>query len=162
MTGSPSKEQEYLDDDEPLIRRRRVHHEAHFDITAMIDLVFMLNIFFLVTTVAAAQLEMDLPVVRHCVPTDPTEAVVISLVVNNPQSISVYLDDASTGEGLTEPEEQARAVNEAVEEAARSGKRIVLIKAEREVKLRDVKRIGVAATRNNAGMELRMAVIEKE
>jgi len=151
-----------LDDDEPLFSRRRNHNEANFDITAMIDLVFMLNIFFLVTTVVAAQAEMDLPIVRHCVPTDPDESALISLVSPNPNSVTVFLGDGPQGEGLTDREEQLQAVHRSVEEASRAGKRIILLKAERSVKLRDVKRIGAAATRDITGMELRMAVIEKE
>ena len=163
MGASPNRtHRDELEDDEPMIRRRGGHHEATFDITAMIDLVFMLNIFFLVTTVAAAQLEMDLPIVRHCLATDPEEAVMISLAANNAQSVTVYLGDGGNGEGLTEPEDQTRAVQQAVEEGSRSGKRIILIRAEKSVKLKDVKRIGTAATRTITNMELRMAVIEKE
>ena len=152
-----------LDDvDEPLFPRRRSHNEANFDITAMIDLVFMLNIFFLVTTVVTAQGEMDLPVVRHCIPTDPEESALITLVSQNPNSVTVYLGDGPQGEGLKEREEQLQAVRRSVEEGSRAGKKIILLKAERSVKLRDVKRIAAAATRDITGMELRMAVIEKE
>jgi biopolymer transport protein ExbD len=150
------------DDDEPVLGRRQSHLEAHFDITAMIDLVFMLNIFFLVTTVAAAQAEMELPIVRHCLATDPAEAVIISLSAINPQSVTVYLDDSAKGGGLIDHEDQTREVRLAVEDGSRSGKRIILIKAERSVKLKDVKRIAAAATKNITGMELRMAVIERE
>ena len=150
------------DDDEPLFPRRRSHNEANFDITAMIDLVFMLNIFFLVTTVVTAQGEMDLPVVRHCIPTDPDESALITVVSQNPQSVTVYLGDGPQGEGLTDREEQLQAVRRSVEEGSRAGKKIILLKAERSVKLRDVKRIAAAATRDITGMELRMAVIEKE
>ena len=150
------------DDDEPLVRRRGSHLEANFDITAMIDLVFMLNIFFLVTTVSAVSAEMDIPVVRHCLPTDPEDAAIISIVASNPSYVTVYLGDGALGEGLTDRDDQARSVHQLVEEAARAGKHIVLIKAEREVKLRDVKRISAAAIRDISGMELRMAVIEKE
>jgi biopolymer transport protein ExbD len=158
--GNPSSDDE--PDDEPLVPRHRGHHEATFDITAMIDLVFMLNIFFLVTTVAAVSAEMDLPVVRHCLSTDPEDAAIISIVATTPQTVTVYLGDGAYGEGLTDHEEQARSVHQLVEEAARAGKHIILIKAERGVKLRDVKRISAAAIRDITGMELRMAVIEKE
>jgi hypothetical protein len=62
----------------------------------------------------------------------------------------------------TEPEDQVQLVRQAVEEASKSGKRIILIKAERSVKLKDVKRIATAATHGITGMELRIAVIEQE
>lgn len=162
MSDAPVDNSAELDDDEPLIPRHGAHHEATFDITAMIDLVFMLNIFFLVTTVAAVSAEMDLPIVRHCVATDPDDAVTISLVASDAQDVTVYLGDGAHGERLTDPNDQVLAVRRATEEGLRSGKSIVLIKAERAVKLRDVKRISSAAIRDLPGMTLRMAVIEKE
>lgn len=146
--------------DEGLLNRHRRPHEANFDITAMIDLVFMLNIFFLVTTAVAAQMEMDLPIVRHCIPTDPEEAVMISLVGGGAQPVAVTINDDQRHE-VTDPDQQIQMVRRAVEEASQSGKKVILIKAERAVKLRDVKRIGSAATKDIKGMELRMAVIER-
>lgn len=143
-----------------LLKRRGGHHEANFDITAMIDLVFMLNIFFLVTTVATASMEMDLPVVRHCIPTDPEEAVIIALMSGGTQPVAVTINDDQRRE-VTDPDEQIQLVRRAVEEASQAGKKVILIKAERSVKLRDVKRIGAAATKDVKGMELRMAVIER-
>lgn len=41
------------DADGPLVTHRPLRDDAKFDITAMIDLVFMMNIYFLVTTVTA-------------------------------------------------------------------------------------------------------------
>lgn len=153
----PSK----LDDEEPLLPNRGPREEARFDITAMIDLVFMLNIFFLVTTVAAAVAEMDLPVVRNTVATDTENAVVFSLTHGEDGTTAVYLGEQPEGDGVTDPDEQTRRVREAVEEGRRADKRVVLVKAERDVKLRDVQRVGSAATQV-PGVELRMAVIEKE
>lgn len=152
-----------FDDDEPLLSRRgKGHHEATFDITAMIDLVFMLNIFFLVTTVAAVSAELDLPVIRHCIPTDTEDAVMISVIAPDPKNVIVQIGDNPKAEQWTEHDEQTRAIHQAAEEAARAGKHVVLIRAERSVKLRDIQRISAAATRDIPGLELRMAVIEKE
>ena len=67
-------------DDNPLVPRRRLHDEAKFDITAMIDLVFMMNIFFLVTTVTAALAEIDLPAARHCAPADRDTSIVFTIM----------------------------------------------------------------------------------
>lgn len=160
-TPTVSFHQSKLDDEEPLLPSRGPREEAKFDITAMIDLVFMLNIFFLVTTVAAAVSEMDLPVVRHTVATDAEQAVVVSLAPTEGGAATVFLGEKAEGEPIADPEEQTRRVREAVEEGRRAEKRVVLIKAERGVKLRDVQRVGAAAT-EVPGVELRMAVIEKE
>lgn len=153
----PSK----LDDEEPLLPSRGPRDEARFDITAMIDLVFMLNIFFLVTTVAAAVSEMDLPVVRNTVATDTDTAVVVALTRGEDGTTALYLGEQPDRGGIIDPDEQTRRVREAVEEGRRADKRVVLVKAERAVKLRDVQRVGSAAT-EVPGVELRMAVIEKE
>jgi biopolymer transport protein ExbD len=149
------------DDEEPLMSRRHKGDHAHFDITAMIDLVFMLNIFFMVTTVAAAMAEMDLPVVRHCIPTDPSTAVIVLLLSGNGTDPVVHLGDQPEGNGVTNPDEQIKRVRALVEEGMRSDKRVLLLKAERSVKLRDIQRIG-AVVRDVPGAELRLAVIEKE
>lgn len=152
---------EHLDEEESLLPPVGHRDEAHFDITAMIDLVFMLNIFFLVTTVTAALSEMDLPTVRHCVPTDAEEAVVVSLVSHDGRDATVYLADSPDGRGLMEPSEQEEEVRAAVEAGHREGKRVLLIKAEKNVRLKDVRRVS-AAVHAAPGMELRMAVIEQD
>jgi len=160
MRGHASGSSEF-DDEAPLVSHGRGLEHPQFDITAMIDLVFMLNIFFLVTTVAAAMAELDLPVVRHCIPTDGDTAVVVNMLRGAGDETTVMLGEHADGEPLTNVEEQIRRVREYVEEGQRSGKRILLLKAERSVKLRDVQRLGAIA-REIPGTELRLAVIEKE
>ncbi len=149
------------EDDEPLSRRKPMHDEAKFDITAMIDLVFMMNIFFLVTTVGAALAEMDLPVARHVVAADLEAAVVLSLALDPNGGTVLYLGDGIDGEPIASPEEQTKAVLTAVEAGVRDQKTTVLIKAEKNVKLRDLNRIASAAS-SIQGIELKLAVIEKE
>src|SRR5262245_17699626 len=135
-----------IDDEHSLAPRKNIQDEARFDITAMIDLVFMMNIFFLVTTVTAATLEIDLPPAKHCVATDPESAVVITLIGNkDPSSFQVTLADVD-GPPLIEREEQERDVRRAVENGVNEGRTTVLIKAERSVRLRDVARIASIAT----------------
>jgi len=147
--------------DEALVPRKRSHDEARFDITAMIDLVFMLNIFFLVTTVSAALTEMDLPVVRHCIPTGADEAVIFSLVTDDGQTAKLFAGEAPQGEPIIDEDEQARAAKAGAEEAIRTDRRIVLIKAEKNVKLRHLRHVAAAAG-SVPGIELRLAVIERE
>jgi biopolymer transport protein ExbD len=149
-------------DDNPLVPRRPAHDEAKFDITAMIDLVFMMNIFFLVTSVTAALAEIDLPAAKHCAPSDRDTSVLITIMAPVDQSASrVFLGDADEGPPLGEGEVGERAVREAVEAGVRSDKKTVLIKAERNVRLRDVSRIGAVAV-SVPGIELKLAVIEQE
>ena len=49
-----------------LVPHKPLVDDARFDVTAMVDLVFMMNIFFLVTWVETALAEIDLPTARHC------------------------------------------------------------------------------------------------
>ena len=69
--------------DDPLATALAARHdpqaEAHFDITAMIDLVFMMNIYFLVTFIGASSEEINLPTAMHCAPLDGDVATVITV-----------------------------------------------------------------------------------
>lgn len=151
-----------LEEEEPLSRRKPMHDEAKFDITAMIDLVFMMNIFFLVTTVGAALAEMDLPVAKHVVAADLEAAVVLSLAIDpNGGGALLYLGDGVDGEPIASPEEQVQAVRNAVEIGVGEQKTTILIKAEKNIRLRDLNRIATAAS-SVPGAELKLAVIEKE
>ncbi len=139
-----------------------MHDEAKFDITAMIDLVFMMNIFFLVTTVGAALAEMDLPVARHVVAADLEAAVIFSLTVDpNGGGTFLYVGDGVDGEPIAGPEDQLQAIRTAVETGLGEQKTTVLIKAEKNVRLRDLNRVASAASAI-PGTELKLAVIEKE
>jgi biopolymer transport protein ExbD len=161
MSSDSIFSQSLLDDDQPLLARRDKRDEATFDITAMIDLVFMMNIFFLVTTIGATLAEVDLPAVRHCVAADPATSVAITMVESDDgSSCLVYVGDGAEGRPLSDPEEQEDAVRAAVQEGVRKNFDTVLIKAERNVRLRDVRRISTASAAEK--MTLKLAVIEKE
>ncbi|MBI3861424.1 MAG: biopolymer transporter ExbD [Planctomycetia bacterium] len=148
-------------DDNPLVPRKPPHDEAKFDITAMIDLVFMMNIFFLVTTVTAALAEMDLPVVKHCAPSDRDSAILITIMASPDRGPGrVIIGDADDGKPVPEGDEE-RAVKAAVEAGVRGDKKTVLIKAEKSARLRDISRIGSLAV-SVPGCDLKLAVIEKE
>lgn len=148
-------------DDNPLVPRRPAHDEAKFDITAMIDLVFMMNIFFLVTSVTAALAEMDLPTAKHCSPSDRDTSILITILASPDQGPGrVFLGDADEGQPVPEGDEE-RAIRAAVEAAVRADKKTVLIKAEKNARLRDIARIGGLAVAV-PGTELKLAVIERE
>ena len=143
-----------------LVARRPLVDDARFDITAMVDLVFMMNIFFLVSWIGAALAEVDLPAARHCVPADADSCVVVTLTDSGGAVPSVYLGDARAA-GKLSPNGLEEQITAAVEAGVREGKTIVLIKAEKNVRLRDVARIGALATAVK-GIKLNLAVMEKE
>jgi biopolymer transport protein ExbD len=143
----------------PLIARKNLHDDAEFDITAMIDLVFMMNIYFLVTFLSAALGEVDLPSAKNVTPLDPEAAVVFTVLSGlNDESVTVHLADRPESEQITDDEEQDQAVHAAVREAAAAGKTAVLIKAEKHVSLRQLFRLMSAATVE--GMKIHVGVLE--
>ncbi len=150
-------------DDESILPRKASHNEAEFDITAMIDLVFMMNIFFLVTTVAAASAQINLPSSSHCVAADPDVSVIVSILESQEDGGSgqVYLGEANGGVPLETLDDQERQIKVAVEEGVELKKNTFLIKAESNVSLRDVARVGGWAA-SMQGVELKLAVIEKD
>jgi biopolymer transport protein ExbD len=144
-----------------LVPRKRTDVDPHFDMTAMVDLVFMMNIFFLVTFVGAMLQEINLPAAVHCAPLDAEVATVITVVAGpDAQSVLVYLGDRDKTRPLTDAEEQITRIEQAVDAGAAQGKKAVLIKAEKNVRLREVGRLAAAAGRE--GVTLHLAVMEKD
>ena len=100
-----------------LVPRKPLVDDARFDVTAMVDLVFMMNIFFLVTWVGAALAEIDLPTARHCTAA-PADTSVVLTITKGPL---VYVGDARPGSELS-PAAADRRIGAAVEEGVRDGK----------------------------------------
>jgi biopolymer transport protein ExbD len=144
-----------------LFPARQRHDHAEFDITAMIDLVFMMNIYFLVTFVSAALGEINLPAANHASALDGEKAIVITVLAGpDAKNVAVYLGDGKKGTPILEADDQATRIAAAVELAAASGKTAVLLKAEKTIRLREIKRISAAAARE--GMTLHIAIMEKD
>src|SRR5262245_11621889 len=114
---------------------RKKHVDPEFDITAMIDLVFMLNIFFLVTSVGAVMAQPNLPAARNVTAADEANSVIITVLINgDPKSPTVFIGQEGEGPGITDFEEQAERIQQAVEQGLRDNKTSVLIKAEEKVR----------------------------
>ena len=149
------------DDSDGLIARPSEYVTPEFDITAMVDLVFMMNIYFLVTFVTVALGEMNLPSADHVSPLDAESAVVFTIVRSlDGESVNVYLGSGDKGEPLGEAAELADRIQAAIEEGTAAGKDAVLLKAEKNVRLADLFRVATAASIE--GVKLHMAVLEKD
>jgi biopolymer transport protein ExbD len=145
---------------EGLFARKPNPEMPEFDITAMVDLVFMMNIYFLVTFVTLALSQVDMPPALHCVPLDADSAVVITLAPGG-RTAAVYLGDNAKGTPVMGVAEQDRRVHALVERGVAEGKTDVLLKAEKDVRLGDVFRMAtVAATVE--GVKLHVGVMEKD
>src|SRR5215213_12977 len=144
-----------------LIARRLDPEPPEFDITAMVDLVFMMNIYFLVTFATVAVGGFTLPTAKHVAALDADTAVIFTVARTlDGKSISVYIGDGQKGEPITEPAQQEKRVQEAVEQGKVAGKTEVLLKAEKKVRLSDLFRVATAASVE--GIKLHLAVVERD
>jgi biopolymer transport protein ExbD len=150
-----------------LIARRPDSEPPEFDITAMVDLVFMMNIYFLVTFVTVALGELNLPAARHVSALDADSAVILSLVPSlDGKSVTLYVGDGDKGEPINDPAQQEQRIQAAVEQGIAEGKKAVLLKAEKKVKNGDQFRIASVATSVNPEsgekVKLYIGVLEKD
>jgi biopolymer transport protein ExbD len=152
---------------EELMARRSEYETPEFDITAMVDLVFMMNIYFLVTFVTVALGELKLPAANHCIPLDGETAIVLTLTRSlDGKSATLYIGDGAKTEPITDPSLQEQRIQAAVEQGIAQGKKAVLIKGEDKVPMGQYDRIAKLAVAVNADgpekVKLYDAVLEKE
>jgi biopolymer transport protein ExbD len=147
----------------PALPRRPVRDTAEMDITPMIDITFLLLIFFLVCSTASPQTALELPPARHGSGVSDKTSVIITVARREGAGPPrVYLADGRRGTPLSDDEElQSEAVTRAVREGVDAGKSNVLIKAERGVKHGQVWRVETAAGQVE-GIRLHVAVMEIE
>jgi biopolymer transport protein ExbD len=148
-----------------LIMRQPHREPPEFDITAMVDLVFMMNIYFLVTFVGASAL--NLPAAKHVVALDADEAVIFTVTRSlDGKGATLYVGDGSDSAPINDVAEQQRRIQAAVEEGVGAGKKYVLMKAERKVRMADFFRISALAVApvGDSGTRLTLhdAVMEKD
>ena len=139
--------------------KRKQVEDPEFDVTAMVDLVSLMNIYFLVSWVMTMSNEVDLPAAKKCVAGDPETSVMVIVKMGDGSGSKVVIGEDSD-EVLTDRAAILQRVTEAVKAGVkeRRPKDTLLIKAEREVPLKDISHIASAA----GDLALRLAVVEKE
>ena len=80
-----------------LIARKHADDDSEFDVTPMVDLVFMMNIYFLVAFLTAALGEVDLPSAAHVVPLDVDSAVVLTVLDSFDDDLVTDVESCGTG-----------------------------------------------------------------
>ncbi len=144
-----------------LMPHRTDDEPPEFDITAMVDLVFLMNLYFLVTFLSVVMGELALPPADHASPLNAETAVILSLVRSlDGQSVVVYLGDVSKAEPINDVAEQEERVKAAIEEGVAAGKTSVLLKSESKVRLADLFRISSLVAGHD--LKLHVAVLERE
>ncbi len=101
----------------PLVRKRSLREDVEMDITPMIDITFLLLIFFLVCSTPDQQSAIELPSARHGKGVGEKDSVIITLSDEGVDSAPVYLADGKVeSERLPEdPDQQKEMIRAAVE-----------------------------------------------
>ncbi|NOY29147.1 MAG: biopolymer transporter ExbD [Planctomycetes bacterium] len=148
----------------PLMRKRTLREDVEMDITPMIDITFLLLIFFLVCSTPDQQSAIELPSARHGKGVGERDSIIITLSDEGVDSAPVYLADGKVeSERLPEDlDQQKEMIRLAVEEGRREeGKEDVLIKADRNVASREVSRV-IKAVSAVEGTKIHLAVLESD
>ena len=139
--------------------RRKVKPDVEMDITPMIDVTFLLLIFFLVTSTMAAKTPLQLPPAKNGAGVSENNSIVLSVFKGDP-SPQVYLSDGK-------PEHPALGMSEVTEYvrqgyAAGEGKRLVIIKADRDVPAGFVEEVARAAAEVSDDLQFYVGVMDQK
>ncbi len=146
----------------PVLPRRRLAESSELDITPMIDITFLLLIFFLVASTPDMETAVALPAARHGQGVNSRTSTIITIAERGSGAPAIYLADGTIGSPLPDnPELQTEAIIEYVQKGLHQGKPSVLLKAEKGVLHRDVAQV-TAAIGQVEGVELYLAVFEVE
>ncbi|PQO25852.1 hypothetical protein C5Y96_20570 [Blastopirellula marina] len=145
-----------LEEGEIMPARRRPQ-ESELDITPMIDITFLLLIFFIVTSNLQQQTAAKMPPAKHGTTVSSLESAVITMTASQAEGRAiVYLSDGVSPESRAEENDLNRQEEEISEYIERSfagtseskvPKRHLLIKADGRVPYGEVERVALAATR---------------
>ncbi|MCG8448480.1 MAG: biopolymer transporter ExbD [Pirellulales bacterium] len=150
-----------LAEDAPLVHRRNRDQDVEMDITPMIDITFLLLIFFIVCSTPDSKSAIELPQAKYGRGVGEKNSVIITLSDEGADAAPIYLADGLAGESLPDDVEvQKDMIREAVEKGRNElQKENVLIKADRNVAHRDVAKV-IKAVSRVAGAKIHLAVLE--
>jgi biopolymer transport protein ExbD len=134
------------------------------DITPMIDITFLLLIFFLVASRMDADIQVSLPPARHGTAVATKNSVILTVAQGTGEQAKVYKGDGADPTlqlANEDPSDQEAEIVDYVQTALDDGKENVLVKAERNVKHREVARVAKAIGLVD-GAKLFVAVLEVE
>ena len=148
------------------IKRRTSTEDAEMDITPMIDITFLLLIFFLVASKMDTAGDVTLPPANNGVAVSVDDSVIITVEAGPDGKGRVYKGDNKDGSNLIvgDDETQAEAIAAYVDEVMLGeAKQHVLIKAAKDVKHKVVNAVAKAVGKSTAEFEtLHVAVLEED
>lgn len=147
-------------DEAPLQLGKKPQQDNEMDITPMIDITFLLLIFFLVASKMDPNDAVDLPKARHGDAVVAKNSVTIMVSKGSVEQAKVARGDGRLFSD--DLEEQENEIKEYVEtEMDKGDKEHILIKAEKGVKYREVNRVAKAVSlATEEGRPLHIAVME--
>lgn len=154
--------QEIIDDEAigPVVLPRPASIDDEIDITPMIDIVFLLLIFFLVSSKMTGEQYVELPKARHGSVVAAKEAVILLVKRGaGPQAEVLRADGTAFSSDL---EQQAAEVSEYVQKGLDSGKKHVVVRAEGTVRHGEVSRLSEAISESlTEGAVINVAIMEQ-
>lgn len=146
----------------PLSAGRSKLDDAEMDITPMIDITFLLLIFFLVCSTPDQDTAIEMAKARHGRGVGERNSVIITVSDEGVDSAPVYLANGMVGDPLpTDPELQKQKIAEAVEKGRSEQKENVIIKADRNVAFREVSKV-IKSVSQVEGAKIFLAVLEAD
>ena len=160
MSTIISEVQEEIPQPPPLSASRKQLEDAEMDITPMIDITFLLLIFFLVCSTPDQDTAIEMAKARHGRGVGERNSVIITISDEGVDSAPVYLANGMVGEPLSDdPDDQREKIAEAVEKGRTEAKENVIIKADRNVAFREVSKVIKSVSRVE-GSKIFLAVLE--
>jgi len=114
--------------------RKRRMPEGDLDITPMIDVTFLLLIFFMVTSTMQSTPDLDLPVAHHGAGINQAQQVIVSVLEQDGQTLFIAGDPPGSAESLEQ-------ITLYVREQLELGKSGILLKASGQIPSGTIKQI---------------------
>lgn len=135
-----------VDDDEPLVKRRSFDSDE-MDITPMIDITFLLLIFFIVASRVDKSDDIKLPDAQHGTAVSVKSSIFITLSEGDGEKAVIYKGDGKNESNVissSDPEDQEQELVDYLQAGLDEGKSTVVVKAEKNVKHGEVSRVSKA------------------
>lgn len=157
-------------DEEPVVLpKRRVEEDSEMDITPMIDITFLLLIFFLVASKLETETPVELPPAHTGTAVTMRNAIILTVANGGGESVLIYKGDGASektmvrsANPLDQEAEIAAYISEQLDQD--KTKETILVKAERDIKHREVARVaravGLVDAVHARGIQLHVAVLE--
>jgi biopolymer transport protein ExbD len=148
------------EDEGNVVTPRPAGMDDELDITPMIDITFLLLIFFLVSSKMTAEQAVDLPKARHGGVVAGKESVILIMKRGSGDQADVQKADGTAFS--LDVEQQNAEIAEYVQQGIDAGKKHVIIKAEGSVRHGEVGRVSEAISESlEEGEVINIAVMEQ-